>query len=346
MINIDALKKEHDEILEKLSDPEFFRGHTQETEKAQKRFAELDKIIEKSKEFYSIEQQLRENESILKAREDPELLSLAEAELPLLKEQKEKIAKELENLMEGRKETGSKYEAVILEIRPGTGGDEASLFAGDLLRMYKRFAERSRWNTILLNLSDDTLGGIKEAALEISNPEAYQALQYEAGVHRVQRIPVTEKSGRIHTSTATVALLPKAPERAYAINPADLEIQTFRSSGPGGQNVNRRETAVRIIHKPSGTVVSSQTERGQLANKENALSILRSKLLMQEQEKSVGKISETRRAQVGSAERSEKIRTYNFPQDRVTDHRIKKSWHNIEQIMDGNLDEIVESLKQ
>lgn len=344
--NIEALKKECAELLQKLSNPEFFRGGKKEAEAAQKRFAELAKIIEKSKELQNVRQQLKENEIILKTREDRELVSLAEAELPLLKEQEEKVEKELENLLGGKKGGENGYEAVILEIRPGAGGDEAALFASNLLYMYARFSERSGWSASLLNINRDELGGVKEAVLEISDSRAYSYLKYEAGVHRVQRIPATEKSGRIHTSTATVAVLPKASERAIAINPADITIQTFRSSGPGGQNVNRRETAVRIIHKPSGIVVASQTERGQLANKENALAVLRAKLLALQQEKSVGKIGETRRKQVGSADRSEKIRTYNFPQDRITDHRVKKSWHTIERIMDGELNSILEALQQ
>src|SRR3989344_8388739 len=216
--------------------------------------------------------------------------------------------------------------SVIIEIRPGAGGDEAALFAGELFKMYKNYALKNGLGVTVLDYSPTGLGGLKEIAFEISGSSAYTVYKHEGGVHRVQRVPKTEKSGRVHTSTVSVAVLKKATEKDVTINPGDLRIEFFRSSGPGGQNVNKRETAVRIIHIPTNTVVTAQTERGQQANKQSAMSILRSKILENMENQASQKMQSERRTQIGSADRSEKIRTYNFPQDRITDHRIKKSW--------------------
>jgi len=235
---------------------------------------------------------------------------------------------------------------IILEIRAGTGGDEASIFAGDLTRMYQRYAEKKGWKFSPLDSNLGTMGGFKSFSAQIKGENAYEDLKNESGVHRVQRIPATEKSGRIHTSTASVAILPFVEPTEVSINPVDLEISFFRSSGPGGQNVNKVETAVRIVHKPTGLVVSSQAERSQSANKEHALNILRAKLFEEKQRQQVGNITELRREQIGSAERSEKIRTYNFPQDRITDHRIGKKFSNIEKILDGeDFEKIIKAFK-
>jgi peptide chain release factor 1 len=236
-------------------------------------------------------------------------------------------------------------EELIMEIRAGTGGEEAALFAFDLFNMYKKYAMKSGWKFNILDENRSDLGGLRQITFEIAGEQAFQKMTHEAGVHRVQRIPKTEKSGRIHTSTATVAVLPKVKEADVKINPADLEISFFRSSGPGGQNVQKVETAVRIKHKPSGIAVSSQEGRSQQRNREKALEILRAKLWQSEKEKAVGLVTEERRKQIGSAERSEKMRTYNFPQDRVTDHRIKKSWGNLEKIMEGEIDKIINALR-
>ena len=232
-----------------------------------------------------------------------------------------------------------------MEIRPGTGGDEAALFAAGLLRMYTRFAERKNWNIKLLAMNDTELGGVKEAALEIEGEGAFAALRHEAGVHRVQRIPATEKAGRVHTSTASIAILQKPEAGEVALRQDDLEIDFYRSSEAGGQNVNKRETAVRITHKPTGIVVTSQTARTQPENREYALSLLAAKVLEKQRQEKTGDIAQERRGQIGKAMRAEKIRTYNFPQDRLTDHRIKKTWHNLEKIMAGELEPVVQEFR-
>ena len=236
--------------------------------------------------------------------------------------------------------------AVIIEIRPGTGGDESALFSADLFRMYRNFALKKGFSFTLLDSSPTSIGGFKQIIFEISGEAADKLFKHEAGVHRVQRVPKTEKSGRVHTSTVSVAVLKKATEKDININPSDLRIEFFRSSGPGGQNVNKRETAVRIIHLPTGTMVTAQTERGQDANKQYAMSILRSKVLEEIENKEALKNQTERRGQIGSADRSEKIRTYNFPQDRITDHRIKKSWGRIEKILDGDMEPMAEAFEK
>ena len=236
--------------------------------------------------------------------------------------------------------------SAIIEIRAGTGGEEAALFAARLFRMYSRFAEKQEWKVTILNSNRTNIGGYKEIVFKISGKEVYSKIKQESGVHRVQRIPKTEKGGRIHTSTATVAIMPQVKKEEVKINPKDLRIDTFRSSGPGGQYVNKRDSAVRITHIPTGIVASSQQERTQLANKETSFQILRSKLYARQLEKELKKQGANRREQIGTGERSEKIRTYNFPQDRVTDHRIKKKWHNIESILDGNLEPIIKAFQK
>ena len=239
--------------------------------------------------------------------------------------------------------SASNPQSVFIEIRAGAGGAEASLFAHDLATMYLKYAGRKGWKAVITDTSVSDLGGYKEVTIEITHPDAYTTLRQEAGVHRVQRIPATEKSGRVHTSTASVAVLPAYPPQALEIRASDIEVSFSRSGGAGGQNVNKVETAVRVLHKPSGFVVRSQNERSQARNRERALDILRSKLIEQHRAKEIGSVASVRREQIGTQDRSEKIRTYNFTQDRVTDHRIKKSWHAIERIMAGDLDPIMKA---
>lgn len=235
---------------------------------------------------------------------------------------------------------------IIVEIRAGAGGDEASLFAGDLARMYQRYAAKRGWGFSILDSNESSLNGYKSLVAEMKGEGVYDAFKHESGVHRVQRVPSTERSGRVHTSTASVAVLPIVEAREVNIHPNDLEVTFSRAGGPGGQNVNKVETAVRILHKPSGIVVGSREERSQNANREKAMEVLRAKLYEIEQTRATGNVSEIRREQVGTADRSEKIRTYNFPDDRITDHRIGKKWHNIEKIMEGDMDPIVKAFQK
>ena len=237
-------------------------------------------------------------------------------------------------------------QAVIIEIRAGTGGDEAGLFARDLYRMYSRYAQTKGWSERVLDSNTSEIGGYKEIIFELIGLLAYKEMQYEGGVHRVQRIPKTEKSGRVHTSTTTVAVLLKPKKTDTNINPSDLEITTFKASGPGGQYVNKTESAIRIVHKPTGLIVTSQSERNQLQNRENALSVLAARLLQRQEEQDLSKLTTERREQIGWAKRAEKIRTYNYPQNRITDHRIGKSWHDLEKIVDGNLEPIIRTFKK
>ncbi len=241
---------------------------------------------------------------------------------------------------------GKQAQGVIIEIRAGVGGNEASLFAADLFAMYSRYAQSQNWPVKILDEAKMDLGGYKEVVFEIKNPEVYGKLKFEAGVHRVQRVPATEKSGRVHTSTASVAVLPIYPETSFEIRQSDLEMSFARSGGAGGQNVNKVETAVRIIHKPTGIMVKSQAERSQQRNRDEAMKILRAKLMQMNEEQKGQALTDSRREQIGTQDRSEKIRTYNFLQDRITDHRFKKSWHNIEKILAGNMEPIIKYIEK
>jgi len=300
--------------------------------------------LEKQQEIEEIQKQIEENKTILRGGEDPELISLAQTESADLQKKEQALQEQLARILKEEKPSGSS--SAIIEIRAGTGGEEAALFAGDLYRMYSKYASLKGWCQKVLDSHPTDLKGFKEIVFELQGDGAFDELKQEGGVHRVQRIPKTEKSGRIHTSTATVAVLAKPRTTEIKIRPDEIRVDYYRSSGPGGQNVQKRETAVRITHLKTGIVVASQKERNQLQNKKNALSILSAKLLEKKNQEEQSKISGARKTQIGKAKRVEKIRTYNFPQDRITDHRIKKSWHNIESIMNGKIDNIVKAFKK
>jgi peptide chain release factor 1 len=276
--------------------------------------------------------------------EDASMKELAEEEMQNIKFQKEGVERQIEEMQKSEREEEEFPNEVILEVRAGAGGDEASLFAYELAHMYELYAENNGWSHKPLNESMNDVGGYKEASFEIKGKDVYKLLRYETGVHRVQRIPATEKNGRIHTSTASVAILPLRKKSKIEINPADLEMEYSRSGGAGGQNVNKVETAVRLIHKPTGIDVRCTTERSQLGNREKAMTILIAKLQVLQDEEEAKKYSADRKGQIGTGDRSEKIRTYNFPQDRVTDHRIRQSWSNIPGIMLGKIDKILEAM--
>ncbi len=348
--DIKKIEEEYQAILQQLSDPELL-SNWGKFEELSKRKVFLEKIIEKEKEIRDLENKIEENKTILKSRENQELFSLAETEIAQLGEKLNILKKEFKKMLSEGGESEAPKSAIV-EIRAGAGGEEAALFAADLSRMYSKYAALQGWEEKVLDSHPTSLGGFKEVVLELrpgrqtgKNSDVFSKMKFEGGVHRVQRIPTTEKSGRVHTSTITVAVLPKPKKTEIKIKPEDLKIDFYRASGPGGQYVNKRETAVRITHLPTGIVVTSQTERNQLKNKENAMSILEAKVLEKKETESTGKIGDKRKAQIGKAKRAEKIRTYNFPQDRVTDHRIKKNFHNIEEIMGGKLEPIIKSLQ-
>lgn len=340
-MDLEQIKKEYREISEKLTDPELI-SKWDEFQELSKRRSQLEKIAKKAEELDELKERVEENNQIIASQEE-ELASLAQEELNALSRKKEELEKEIAQLVE--EESEDLPDAIIMEIRPGTGGEEASLFANDLFGMYTKYAEQKDWKYTVLDINQTEIGGMREASIEFQGKDAVRKLRFEAGVHRVQRIPSTEKAGRIHTSTASVAVLPKPKKADIQINPAELQIDTFNSSGPGGQNVNKRKTAVRVTHLPTGLVVASQASRNQQQNREFALTLLQTRLLQQKQEAEGQAIAGARKGQIGSAERAEKIRTYNFPQDRITDHRIKQSWHGIERILEGDLDEITQELQ-
>ncbi|MBI2042416.1 MAG: peptide chain release factor 1 [Candidatus Nealsonbacteria bacterium] len=347
MVSIEEIKNEYQAVLNELSDPELI-SDWQKMEELSKKKAHLEKIIQKHEEIEEIRNKIAENKEIIKAQEDRELLSLAETELVQLQEKLKQTEKELEEIFTGESRKTSQISSVIVEIRAGAGGDEASLFAADLYRMYSRYAASQGWKINTLDSQPTELGGFKQITFELAGRggDVFEKMQYEGGVHRVQRIPHTEKAGRVHTSTASVAVLPKPKATEFRINPNDLKIEISKSGGPGGQNVNKRMTAVRIVHLPSGLAVASQTERNLQQNKENAMAILSAKLKEMQEEQEMEKMGETRKAQIKRAQRADKIRTYNFPQDRVTDHRIKENFHDIESIMNGNLDPLLKAVSE
>jgi peptide chain release factor 1 len=305
--------------------------------------SDLSDIVEAYSTYASVLKNIKGNKEIIETVNDNDLVSMAEAELDDLNAEKERLEEEIKVLILPKDPNDDK--GIIMEIRAGTGGEEAALFAGDLFRMYSRYAEMRNWKIELIDISDTGLGGIKEAVFSVNGNNVYGDLKFESGVHRVQRVPETEGSGRVHTSAASVAVLPEAEDVEIEINQNDLKIDIFRAGGAGGQNVNKVETAVRITHLPTGLVVQCQDERSQLKNRQKAMKVLKARLYDLELKKQNAEISAQRKLMVGSGDRSDKIRTYNFPQNRVTDHRIGLTLYNLSNIMEGRIDELIEHLK-
>jgi peptide chain release factor 1 len=338
---LSQIEERYEELERLLADPEVATDYNRVREYAQER-AEIAELVEVSREFRSVTRELAETRSMLDDELDDEMRALVKGEIERLEAREGELQQKLRLLLLPKDPNDQRN--VIVEIRAGTGGEEAALFAADLYRMYARYAEAHGFKTELLSSNVTGIGGFKEVIFEVEGQGAYSRLKHESGVHRVQRVPVTESSGRIHTSTATVAVLPEVDEVEVEINPEDLRIDVFRSSGHGGQSVNTTDSAVRVTHLPTGLVVSCQDERSQLQNKTRALSILRARLYDMEQRKLDEEVVAARRSQVGTGERSEKVRTYNFPQNRVTDHRINFSSHQLEQVLAGGLDGFIEQL--
>ncbi len=337
---IHHIAERYDEITALLADPEVLADFARVSELSQERNA-IEEIVEAYRRYLEVERQSEENRLLLDDG-DPDLRELAESEAAALEEEQAALEARMKQLLLPKDPNDDKN--VIVEIRAGTGGDEAGLFAGELFRMYTRWAERQRFKVELLSLSETGVGGIKEAVFAVKGKGAWSKLKYESGTHRVQRVPVTESAGRIHTSAATVAVLPEAEEIDVQINENDIRIDVYRSSGPGGQSVNTTDSAVRLTHVPTGIVIACQDEKSQLQNKQKALRILRARLFEIELEKQAQALGSLRKSQVGSGDRSEKIRTYNFPQSRVTDHRINKTVHQLAAVMDGEIDEFIDEL--
>jgi peptide chain release factor 1 len=338
---VKLVEDRYEELNQLMADPEVVTDHVKIAEYAQEQ-AEIEELVQAYRRYKALEAELADTRELLDLEEGAEMLELAEQEVARLEGEMETLYERMRLLLLPKDPNDEKN--VIMEIRAGAGGDEAGIFAADLYRMYTRYAEAQRWKTDMLSAHSTGVGGFKEVILEIAGKGAYSRLKYESGVHRVQRVPVTESQGRIHTSTATVAVLPEIDDVEIEINPADLQIDVYISSGPGGQHMQKNATAVRITHEPTGMVVSCESERSQTQNRERAMAVLRARLYEAEQRRQMEERGEERRLQVGSGERSEKIRTYNYPQNRVTDHRIGLTIYRLESIVNGDLDEIIDEL--
>ena len=335
---LEAVEKRYEELTKLIADPEVIANQT-EWQKLMKEHAGIEDIVLKFREYKKVKVGMEEAEELM---QDPEMKELAEVEYYEAKENLPKIEEELKILLIPKDPDDDKN--IMCEIRAGAGGEEAALFAGTLFRMYTMYAEKKNWKLEVLNENETGLGGYKEISFMITGKGVYSRLKFESGVHRVQRVPDTESSGRIHTSTATVAVLPVVEDVEIEINPADIKMEVFRASGAGGQHINKTSSAVRLIHEPTGIVVECQTERSQFQNKDNAMKMLRTKLYEIEKEKQDSEITNARRTQVGSGDRSEKIRTYNYPQGRITDHRIGMSIYQMENFLNGDIDEMIDNL--
>lgn len=335
---LDSVEKRYEDLTIKISDPDII-SKQDEWKNYMKEHAEIEPIVEKYREYKKVKQAIEDAKEML---EDPEMKELAEIDLLDNKDKLPKIEEELKILLIPKDPDDDKD--VICEIRAGAGGEEAALFAGTLFRMYSMYAERKHWKLEIVNENETGIGGYKEISFMISGKGAYSRLKFESGVHRVQRVPETEANGRIHTSTATVAVLPVVEDVEIEINPADIKMEVFRASGAGGQHVNKTSSAVRLIHEPTGIVVECQTERSQFQNREYAMKMLKTKLYDMEKQKQDSEVRNARKSQVGSGDRSEKIRTYNYPQGRITDHRIGVSIYQMDDFLNGNLDEMIDNL--
>lgn len=335
------VEERFEELNRLMADPDVLADYTRMFELAQER-SNLEEIVDTFRHYQDLQHQLADSRALLDETEDPELLQLAELEITELSRQETTLEDELRRMLLPKDINDDKN--VILEIRAGAGGDEAGLFAADLLRMYTRWAEDHKFQTSIMSINETGVGGLKEVILEVRGTGTYSRLKYESGVHRVQRVPTTESQGRVHTSTATVAVLPEADDVEIDINPHDVKTAVFRSSGPGGQSVNTTDSAVRLTHVPTGIIISCQDEKSQLQNRLKAMRILKTKLYDMEIQRQREDLGAARRSQVGSGDRSEKIRTYNFPQSRVTDHRINKTVFRLDAVLDGDLNEFIKEL--